>query len=434
MVLDGYKKALQQHADDDNRILLALVDDGVIHVALNFYECSILPHNITNILFISVIQSACTQLYQLNIPCFAFVNKMAGKVASKYGTEVFYAKMNIRTNFLRYALEWGYSVLLSDIDMIYFRNPFPYFDCANCEIESLQDGWENYLNAGFLFIKSSEETISLYRRMVVEAKMDPDSEDQTILNSFVKQMNISYRVLDTNKFLCGWTYYTLPKRYFADTAVSCDDCVVVHNNWIVTVEAKVYRAKEMLHWFYDGDGYYTNPDARYIIYDNYDVTDFFNTQRNALLRALAIGKVLNRSVILPKFHCSTSLCPLNSFIYINSFDKSFAGYYREHSFLIHPKVPKKILDGKSPLLHIGFKNPPTDAINRTYFVPKNKKGADSEEIKQWFLPMSDIPILHFHSMKNSFYRFTDKKVHRKFVTKAKFGFRNADFMQSDLPP
>ena len=165
------------------------------------------------------------------------------------------------------------------------------------------------------------------------------------------------------------------------------------------------------------------------MYDNSEKSEFFNTQKDAILDALAIGQVLNRTVILPKFHCSNSLCALNNFIYIDRFDKTFQGCYREHSFLIHPKVPTRVIDGKSQLLHIGPTSPTNEAINKTHFVPKNSSGATSEEIHQWFQRMSDIPILHFHSMLNSFSVFTDGNVQNEFDERARKGFKKAKYRQ-----
>ncbi len=49
----------------------------------------------------------------------------------------------------------------------------------------------------------------------------------------------------------------------------CEKCVVVHNNWIVSLEAKIYRFKEHHMWAVDGPNlYYTEPSRKYIIYDN----------------------------------------------------------------------------------------------------------------------------------------------------------------------
>ena len=58
--------------------------------------------------------------------------------------------------------------------------------------------------------------------------------------------------------------------------------------------------------------------------------------------ALAIGKLLDRIVILPRFHCDGKECPLNSLISVAAFDKQFSGKYRENSFLRHPWIPPSL--------------------------------------------------------------------------------------------
>ena len=71
-------------------------------------------------------------------------------------------------------------------------------------------------------------------------------------------------------------------------------------------------------------------------------------QLDALGVALEIGRLLNRVVILPRFHCLSSKnvmffdCPLNSLIEITTFDSKFSSSYRENSFLRNPKVPKSV--------------------------------------------------------------------------------------------
>ena len=76
-------------------------------------------------------------------------------------------------------------------------------------------------------------------------------------------------------------------------------------------------------------------------------------QLNNLKTALAIGRILDRIVILPVFRCcqpehrSQYDCPLNSLVAILPFDSQFSTKYREHSFLRHSKVPASIRNGKS---------------------------------------------------------------------------------------
>merc|ERR1712045_368741 len=80
---------------------------------------------------------------------------------------------------------------------------------------------------------------------------------------------------------------------------------IVHNNWIVSKAAKIYRFKEVGLWTFDKDEYYSNISQKYILYKNY--RDFGNDtlyhEKLALKTALTMGKILNRVVVLPKFDC-----------------------------------------------------------------------------------------------------------------------------------
>ena len=102
-------------------------------------------------------------------------------------------------------------------------------------------------------------------------------------------------------------------------------------------------------WLYDGnDRYYSSETRKYLTYTNPKPTTPKNaTERelSALRTSLAIGHLLNRVVILPRFHCRNLDCPLNSIIHIKTFDARFSGRYRESSFLQHPKVPDSVKEG-----------------------------------------------------------------------------------------
>lgn len=45
-----------------------------------------------------------------------------------------------------------------------------------------------------------------------------------------------------------------------------DMCVMFHNNWIMTSEAKIYRIKE-LGLFYTESDYYSNTERSFLTYD-----------------------------------------------------------------------------------------------------------------------------------------------------------------------
>jgi hypothetical protein len=65
--------------------------------------------------------------------------------------------------------------------------------------------------------------------------------------------------LDTAKYVCGLDYFESANRWFpanisSPKGAGCGSgkcATVVHNNWIVSREAKIYRFKEHLMWMYD---------------------------------------------------------------------------------------------------------------------------------------------------------------------------------------
>ena len=133
-------------------------------------------------------------------------------------------------------------------------------------------------------------------------------------------------------------------------------------------EAKVLRFKEVGLWKYDEKRYFTNTSQKYIMYDNLDFGHRTTPGRDrfSLVTAMILGKILNRIVILPKFSCfgcvdmhlSTRVdneCAFNALFHVKSLDSHFAGKYREHSFLKHPKVPDPITGSITPKIQICIK-------------------------------------------------------------------------------
>ena len=152
-----YKNRLGQIADKNKVIILALIDYGFVDVALNFWEMSIEPFGIKNMLFVSVSRKACEVLASMELPCHVYKDFTGGDRDSTYLSPVYLEKMNIRTRFILDALFWNFTVLNTDTDVIFFENPMDHFRCAACHLEILDDT-PNFLNAGFVYLRPSNVT------------------------------------------------------------------------------------------------------------------------------------------------------------------------------------------------------------------------------------------------------------------------------------
>jgi len=237
----------------------------------------------------------------------------------------------------------------------------------NADIAAL---WDNdTFNSGFLVIRPSSLTRMLYQ-MTLQISNTIGLMDQMALNEAIRMMQmhsegkraLRVKALDKNRFLNGFLYFW---KYARKLSEICDGeertnksvCpLVVHNNYIIGKQAKIYRFREHLMWQYDGeDQYYTSETRKYLAYTNPKPTTnvtsevLMESQMSALKTALVVGYLLNRVVILPIFYCDMRIvhrqCHLELVVDVATFDDCFSGGYRENSFLRHPKVPDSVKQG-----------------------------------------------------------------------------------------
>jgi len=225
----------------------------------------------------------------------------------------------------------------------------------------------NNYNGGFVVVKPTLHSLRVYKTMRYVSGKFRYLREQERLNLVLKELhkykdNINATLLNRNSYVNGAQYFEhithlLPQKSDTCSSKGESKCsvIVVHNNWIVSKAAKIYRFREHLMWLYDGeDQYYSSQRRRYILYTNpkiealrmYKSEKISQTKRqmSALRTALAIGYLLERAVILPRFYCGLQArqCPLNSLIHIKTFDAFFSKKYRENSFLQHPQVPNVV--------------------------------------------------------------------------------------------
>lgn len=114
---------LSRHSTPDKFIVLALVDTAFTDMAINLYHSSLRPHGIENFLFVGAGRRACEILRNASLPCHHYTEDKDTDVASIYKSPDFIRKMNIRTDMILDALSVGYTILHTDLDVVFLRNP-----------------------------------------------------------------------------------------------------------------------------------------------------------------------------------------------------------------------------------------------------------------------------------------------------------------------
>jgi hypothetical protein len=306
-------------------------------------------------------------------------------------------------------------------------------------------------NSGFFLVKPTKAGIELFEKVVKMTPRKNPTGDQVYVNRALGEMKRNHQIqekrLDPRLFPLGRDFFTTGHRMFIGDN-PCEQCVIVHNNYIVSIEAKRYRFMEYGLWEVDEDGYYSNQDRRYIQFDN--PVDFSKHSMNtramelkSLKFALTLGYILNRIVILPRFHCAGAagygglpgqLCHFGAFFCVRKFESvlPMLSTYRENVFLRHPLVPEAIKTSKSKTFVIDSElwrtvtNETSRETNVTVMKPSASSGVSPSQLREWF---STEPhhVLVFQSLYNDITE-ADEGV-QAFVAKLNKSIKKSDFMQ-----
>ena len=125
----NYVKSLLRHASPDGYIILALVDIAFVDMAISLYKTSFQPNGIDNFLFVAVGSRVCKMMngsLPNPLPCYYYMDDSAADKASTYMSADFIRKMNIRTDMIIEALNANFTVVHTDLDVVFFRNPLPH--------------------------------------------------------------------------------------------------------------------------------------------------------------------------------------------------------------------------------------------------------------------------------------------------------------------
>ena len=302
---ENFKNMLIMQAEK-NTIILTFVYMGFLEMALNLYFSSIKQLHPNNYIFVSSNQEVTDVLILNGIKTVTLWNDSNCSTPSDYNTIEFGKKAIRKIVISLIALKLGYNVLFMDADIVLLKNPMPYISqlCLNCHIIFQAEKPKGHINTGFYFAHPTMKLKTLLHK-VIDRPNFWRYEEQTCLSKIADELKVPKLLLPYQLFQSGLVYFDIGQRMFAFDK-PCETCVIIHNNWILSFSNKRYCFKEQLMWYVEVDGYYSNSNAKYIIYDNFKDFGDRRTQdmeKTALTTAFLIGSLLDRVVILPKFSC-----------------------------------------------------------------------------------------------------------------------------------
>ncbi|KAF9611484.1 hypothetical protein IFM89_032454 [Coptis chinensis] len=202
-----------------------------------------------------------------------------------------HAVSGLKFRVLREFLQLGYSVLLSDVDIVYLQNPFNHI-YRDSDVESMSDGhdnstaygyndvfdepamgWSRYAhtmriwvyNSGFFYIRPTLPAIELLDRVAGRLSREPNSWDQAVFNEELfypshpgyDGLHASKRTMDMFNFMNSKVLFKTVRK---DAKLSKLKPVIIHVNYHpdklprmkAVVEFYVHGKQDALKPFPDG--------------------------------------------------------------------------------------------------------------------------------------------------------------------------------------
>ena len=191
-----------------------------------------------------------------------------------------HAVSGLKFHILREFLQLGYSVLLSDVDIVYLQNPFDHL-YRDSDVESMTDGhnnmtaygfddvfdepsmgWARYAhtmriwvyNSGFFYIRPTIPSIELLDRVAGRLSREPNSWDQAVFNEELffpshpgyEGLHASRRTMDFYLFMNSKVLFKTVRK---DANLSKLKPVIVHVNYHPN---KFPRMKAVVEYYFNG--------------------------------------------------------------------------------------------------------------------------------------------------------------------------------------
>ncbi|XP_073003714.1 uncharacterized protein At4g15970-like [Typha latifolia] len=177
--------------------------------------------------------------YFLKIPGFDFTSEQS------YMKKDYLEMMWGRNKFQQSILEFGYNFLFTDVDIVWFREPFRHIQ-PDAHIVMSTDFYigdpnslGNYPNGGFLYVKSSKKTVEFYKNWRLSRERFPGQHEQYVFDKtkgeISAKLHVKIQFLDT-------TYFGGFCQHGKDLNKIC----TMHANCCVGLENKLFDLRNVL--------------------------------------------------------------------------------------------------------------------------------------------------------------------------------------------
>lgn len=194
----------------------------------------------------------------------------------QFGSQCFRQFTKLKSRSVLHVLKAGYSVLWTDVDIVWFKDPLPEllsFGTGSFPIQSNEPNASlpgtgiRRINSGFYFARADAMTVEAFEAITAHAATTSLSEQPSFYDVLC---GVGGELLVPGKEECVWTNglktVFLDRAGYPNGAVhkfweakdvegACAEkgCTILHNNWIAGKDAKRERLVKNNFWHYDAE-------------------------------------------------------------------------------------------------------------------------------------------------------------------------------------
>jgi hypothetical protein len=253
----------------NNTVIVLMVTSGVLEMFFNFFSYySRLHLGVRRVVVLCFDDASFEALLPLtafnegefdvraawNITSAAFSTTKFASV-EVWGSSSFKQLMRLKPLWVLQLMDEGFdAVVLSDIDIVYLRDPLDYvFNSASfaSDVWAALDNYQNlhfrYIeyNTGFMVFRRSPHSVAMLQKWRDACQRSDDSE-QTVLRTVVNSGEIAkFGILPEEKFPNGFVYFVIGGATLRNLRF---EVAIAHVTATADYDLKIIRLREQLHW------------------------------------------------------------------------------------------------------------------------------------------------------------------------------------------
>lgn len=194
-------------------------------------------------------------------------DSIPSEAAARYGDRKFTAMMMAKVMCVQMVSSLGYNILFQDVDIVWYKNPIPYFEEKNSALQKYDmlfqdDGGHSVryapysANSGFYYVRHNKLTENFFSALLNSGDLilRTDSHQQaliSLMSEHVSLYGLKVKVFsrDTDEFPGGYHYHMKNGNYMRKLFAGTVDPYIFHMSWTLNKDNKLLFLQQMGEWY-----------------------------------------------------------------------------------------------------------------------------------------------------------------------------------------